>query len=424
MKPSDDFMNRMATYLTYRTRNLQGLKEQLFSQLFRKTVTVQTVFSSKPVDKKFEDNVQCQINALSKVSFLTLTEVNRGLTNYFTGTEATNQQHYDLLNFRHIGEEEYKMRISYFILKEPSVKAPNRRKALQTFSIKQVKTKRVSQLERDQKLLVSAIKKKILFSGQLVDKPDEQLLEYPLSICDNAGNPLKGQKSYFTKSLQTRYKNADPPIITPYLPPNWTPQCTILEGMFLINTLPLPNHFNLANYGNFLLKRFIISQFGKGSSEVHVIFDSPGRLENTPKSFEQKRRDNKATVAPNHTCVELTGSTMIPRKKWRENFINCRKCKRNLVIFLGEYFLQNASTYLGQDQKVYVAGAFEGENFDTAYFVTRENNNRHADPAFLSNAEETDTRLWLHVKQTRHARVLVLSPDTDVYVIGIPLECT
>ena len=45
------------------------------------------------------------------------------------------------------------------------------------------------------------------------------------------------------------------------------------------------------------------------------------------------------------------------------------------------------------------------------------------DPVFLNNAEETDTRIWLHVQQTRNTKILVLSPDTDVYMIGMPLEC-
>ena len=54
-----------------------------------------------------------------------------------------------------------------------------------------------------------------------------------------------------------------------------------------------------------------------------------------------------------------------------------------------------------------------------AYFATRESNHLQADPVFLSNAEETDT----YVRQTRHVRILVMSPDTDVYMIGIPLEC-
>ena len=41
------------------------------------------------------------------------------------------------------------------------------------------------------------------------------------------------------------------------------------------------------------------------------------------------------------------------------------------------------------------------------------------DPLFASNAEETDTRVWLHATQ-----ILILSPDTDVYFIGLPLQCT
>ena len=190
--------------------------------------------------------------------------------------------------------------------------------------------------------------------------------------------------------------------------------------MFLINTLPLPNHNNLADYGAFLLKRFIISQFKKGSSEVHIIFDTPGRLQNTPKYFEQKHRDSKATVSTNHVCAEVTSHTVIPRKQWREIHLinNCRECKRNLVIFLGNYFLKNASTYLNIQQKLYVADAFEGEISDSAWYVTMDNN-MQPDPEFLSNAEETDTRLWLHVRKTRHARILVMSPDTDIYMIGI-----
>ena len=142
----------------------------------------------------------------------------------------------------------------------------------------------------------------------------------------------------------------------------------------------------------------------------------------TLKYFEQKHRDSKATVASNHVCADLTSSTSIPRKNWRENYLNCRKCKRNLVVFLGDYFLKNSSIFLSQHQNLYVAGAFEGDISDTSWFVTRENNIQ-PDPVFLSNAEETDTRIWLHVQQTRNTKIIVLSPDIDVYMIGMPLEC-
>ena len=43
-------------------------------------------------------------------------------------------------------------------------------------------------------------------------------------------------------------------------------------------------------------------------------------------------------------------------------------------------------------------------------------------PNYSSNVEETDTRLWLHVKNTTCRHILVLSPDTDIYHIGLPLS--
>ena len=37
------------------------------------------------------------------------------------------------------------------------------------------------------------------------------------------------------------------------------------------------------------------------------------------------------------------------------------------------------------------------------------------------NAEETDTRIWLHVLNSTAQHLLILSPDTDTYHIGLTL---
>ena len=143
----------------------------------------------------------------------------------------------------------------------------------------------------------------------------------------------------------------------------------------------------MADYAKFLLRRFIISQFTKQGSEVHVIFDNPGRIQNTPKYF-----------------------------------IHCRICKRTLVNFIGNSFLHNAGAYLSKNQTLYVAGAFDGDITDTAWFVHGQDSPQ-PDPRFTCVAEETDTRLWLHVRNTKCHRILIMSPDTDVYNIGLPLPC-
>ena len=46
------------------------------------------------------------------------------------------------------------------------------------------------------------------------------------------------------------------------------------------------------------------------------------------------------------------------------------------------------------------------------------------DPRFYCDAGETDNRLWLHASKTLHNQVLIISRDTDVYHIGLPLSCT
>lgn len=166
----------------------------------------------------------------------------------------------------------------------------------------------------------------------------EQYIELPLALATNDGTPLKGQKSYATKAFQSRYQASLPPVTYNALPTGWIPQCCILEGMFMINTTPLGSHKNFNDYGRFLIERFIVSQYLRGCNEVHIFFDQPGRLEATPKYFEQKRRDKLAKVSTGHTCDSFTGQDAIP-SNWRENVINCRVCKHSLVYFLAQYFL-------------------------------------------------------------------------------------
>ena len=72
------------------------------------------------------------------------------------------------------------------------------------------------------------------------------------------------------------------------------------------------------------------------------------------------------------------------------------------------------------DTKLYIAGGFEGEIEDSAWFVTTEGN-LQPNPIYTCNAEETDTLIWAHVNQSTSSKILILSPDTDVYHIGLPL---
>ena len=74
-----------------------------------------------------------------------------------------------------------------------------------------------------------------------------------------------------------------------------------------------------------------------------------------------------------------------------------------------------------QGKAIYLAGCFEGSIEDTAWCITKHNTPQ-PQPLYKCNAEETDTRVWRHVKITECVTILVMSPDTDVYHIGLPFN--
>ncbi len=426
VRPSPDHISRIAHYLPYRTKALENLSTHLFPEEKKTSEEVSSPLSKKPDDIKREHNIRCQMEAITKCGMLEHVSIDRGLINPFTKKIATPQQSCDLLSFRDVGQREFLNHITFFILKQPSTSATVRKRRLQTFSSKKINKQRVSQLEKDRNLILSCMRKKIKWSlrtGIPIEKAGEQLIAFPLAISDHQGNPNKGQKSNITKALANRYKQCPEPIILNDYPQGWQPQCCLMEGMFMINTSPLGSHTTYGDYARFLMQRHITPHFSRGCSEVHLLFDNPGQLKNTPKFFEHKRRDEVATVAAGHTCGDINESTSLPTK-WRENVLHCRECKRTLVCFVAQYMLKHMHTHLSSHQKFYVAGAFADHLANTSWFVGGSCSTPQPDPAYSCNAEETDTMLWLHAKKTHCSKILVLSPDTDVYMIGLPLQCT
>ena len=71
-------------------------------------------------------------------------------------------------------------------------------------------------------------------------------------------------------------------------------------------------------------------------------------------------------------------------------------------------------------QKFVTAGAFE-DHSDIPMAVTNLTQ-PHIDPVLQSDAEEADTRIWLHIAHSAEVRKLIVSPDTDVYYIGLSLH--
>lgn len=64
--------------------------------------------------------------------------------------------------------------------------------------------------------------------------------------------------SLVTKHYENCYYAANPPIFGTSMP--WTPEATITEGMFLINTTSLNTHNTLSDCCKFLMQRFVICE--------------------------------------------------------------------------------------------------------------------------------------------------------------------
>lgn len=328
---------------------------------------------------------------------------------------ATPEQERDLLSFYEVGIQHFKNRIEYFVLRDPSAKVPQRQANLLTFTTPKTARKKMKMVERERKLVNKCIRRSLAWNAR-ADRANQlcggQYLELPRAISDPHGKPHTGAKSYALKWLEKRYKD----IIITALPCGWIPEVVVLEGMFLIQTSPLNTHQSMKEYSLFLLRRFALPHFVRGSTEVHLVFDNPGRQPKSPKILEQKRRDEMSSLSLSHQHCTFSDE-MSPPGSWREQ-LSCRVCKRNLVLYLGNFFVFNAHTILRGQQSFVIAGCFSGDAEDEACSIT--STSKEQIPTLLCDAEEADTRVWLHAMMSGRSRILICSPDTDVFHIGLP----
>ena len=290
VRPSKDYINRIAQYIPCRVKSFVNFKTQIFGSQTTSSgcITSPKMFSPEQSTVKSETNIQSIMEKLADGVLLphfTSEMENRGLVNPFRGRTANDTQKHDLLNFHLLGTEHFETRVMAYVLKTPSVVVPLRRKKLHTFTTSTKTTKRkVMSLQQEMKQVQKCMRRKIAFAnktGTTHDVIGQQYIEFPQALCETNGLPVKRQKSIATKFYQARYKDSE--LITHSFSSNWTPDTVILEGMFLINTKPLHFHkiMTLSDYGNFLLRRFILPYFRKGSQEVHLLFDDPGRKPQT-----------------------------------------------------------------------------------------------------------------------------------------------
>ena len=97
------------------------------------------------------------------------------------------------------------------------------------------------------------------------------------------------------------------------------------------------------------------------------------------------------------------------------------ECKRSIVEAIGLSLLQQGRSLLRSTQKLVISGCFSGENENDAWSLSLNEPISTLTTLYHSNAEESDNRMWRHAYQVWASRILIYSPDTDTYNIGLGL---
>ena len=150
------------------------------------------------------------------------------------------------------------------------------------------------------------------------------------------------------------------------------------------------------------------------ATELHLVFDDPNRNEPSPeRRYSQRQNDHTSCkVIPSGRWCTVALPQKLAGFSWKPSAktISCQL-----------YFNDPETTaHLRSHQKIVVAGGFDGEWRDKAVSIKRGQASTW-EPSLSSNHEEGDSRVWLHAFSSGKAQVLIYSPDTDTYHVGLPL---
>ncbi|XP_066282530.1 uncharacterized protein [Branchiostoma lanceolatum] len=413
--PDPNRINQLALFLPFRAEILRNVKSQIVenSHSLQKDLSKSAIFVEE----------QCIVKYFSKcqeVGIFHDCPEHKDLFQVFTGEKISEQQSSDLISFFEIGHTQYKDYVKGSIVQVPSTTCPMRKKQLKTFNKVKVSQLRINKANKDRQLVLICFKRLLFWSQtnniSLSDFFQEgfvgQFLELPRAISNADALPYKSNKSNATSFFRNRY-----PAIFSFLPPsNVQLECVILEGMFLINVSPLGSHKTFFDYALFLFRQWMLPFFESGAKEIHLLFDDPNRNGFTPKDIERQRRDTSMECDTN-ILSSIDNNTIKP-KDWRK-FLAYRPNKRTLCSYLSNTLLSIVQPFLKDNQHFVTAGGFTDDKRDMAFIVSNHTVNPY--PSCRSNHEESDTRVWLHAKSTSFKNILIYSPDTDVYHIGMPL---
>ena len=413
--PTHAYLQKTSLFFNCRIKAFKNLMHILFPERFKDPVNHATITDDTPYTHHCEENVQTMCGLIESSRLVSVQQENRGVVNVFSGQVATPEQSVDMMSFRQVGMVAYRQYITTRLLEMPShINAPLRHQKLLTMSTGRARKKRMTPKEQEAKQVIKCLRRRLQWCNEncmSFDSGEEQYSILPRALADEDGYPHKSNKSHWTEKLQHRYQSAQPGVIVSSLP--WLPEAVIIDAMFMIHTKPLRRTTTMADYIKFLYHQYVLEHFKMGISEVHLVFDNPAMNTFNPKQFEHARRHNSEALKRQHQHHSFNIDSQIPQG-WPE-FLECATCKRAIVESVGLYLLQIGHHLLQDQQHLIIGGCFSDE---FAWLITSGVLPEKM-PSYATNALEADNRIWRHAIQTSATKILICSPDTDVYNIGL-----
>ena len=343
------------------------------------------------------------------------------LMHAFEGKPASKVQQKSLLNYRDVGMSSYDSYVRSCILKQSSVAKPViRKKRLQTFAKEKITKRAINYLEKEKKLITLCYKRTIAFSEEH-NQPIHELLQFietPRAICTPSGLPCKGTKYVMYGLLAKRYAETCSPVKDAYVFPSGT--CLVAEGMNIIYSNPLPGLKTFLEYAHMIVSRWVAPFFKRKYREIRILFDQVCSQGISPKAFERQRRD-ASTDDEVEVYSQIVDETPLPTS-WSK-FLKIRQNKQKLCQYLSCKFLEIVPSSLQSTDQLFVTsgGFIENESAPemTGMCVSMNGTFPHA---IIHNHEESDTQIWLHVKETVCSTVHIYSLDRDIGMIGLPFN--
>ena len=319
-----------------------------------------------------------------------------------------------LINAEVLGEQQFvEFSKSNLLSDDPDIFTKLKRNKIQTFS----STKQLSVQNKDGKktsiemnrnlfarLLVIAKSRKV----DLKELLSYSLGTYPLSLSTTTGGLVKTAKSKLFDILEDEAGNPEADMRA------FNNNAIIVDAMAVVQSIK-GKWKTFRELADAILNSLTKLARQWNCTRLDFVADRYPAL--SIKNTERRRRAERGTQR-----VHIFGKDQNVSKQWKK-YLSCGENKESLVTFLCEHWRSCSSLRLGGISTMYVTVR------EKCYAISLGDS--EDDPVkseivsiLQSNHEEADTRLLLHAKHATatHERIIIKSPDTDVFILSIAMQ--